>query len=295
VQARPAGWWERRRRWLRRRPDLAAVLGASLVVAVVLLSLLLVQIYRAAKTSSALNQALATARANREEAEAHHHAAERLEGEAERARAEAVRRRAEAGQLLYVANIRAADAAWQSGDMPLFSNLLDRHAATHGNGDVRGFEWYVLNRRRHVSSQGNQPPAGGVIDSHVDLPWLKEPARHVNGQATAAESPDGRWQASAGEDRCILLSDKQTGDLLHTLIGHLGFVNDLTFVGTDRLVSAGSDGTVRVWHVPLGTELCCLRRTPADPCRRLAVSPDGHWLALVLHSGQVEVMNISRP
>lgn len=50
------------------------------------------------------------------------------------------------------------------------------------------------------------------------------------------------------------------GKLLHTLIGHLGQVNNISFSGNDKLVCTGSsDHTVRVWDVATGKQLSVLR------------------------------------
>jgi WD40 repeat protein len=50
------------------------------------------------------------------------------------------------------------------------------------------------------------------------------------------------------------------GKLLHTLVGHLGQVNNISFSGNDKwLASGSSDMTVRVWDVETGKQLSVLK------------------------------------
>ena len=85
------------------------------------------------------------------EADAHHEAMEVAQAEAERLRDEAAADRRLAREALYVADIRLADAARQTGDSMQLAQLLDRQLPGPGEDDVRGFEWFVLNRLCRVT------------------------------------------------------------------------------------------------------------------------------------------------
>ena len=68
-------------------------------------------------------------------------------------------------------------------------------------------------------------------------------------------------------------------------------LSQIVFVGNDRLISAADDGTVRVWHAPLGQFLCTLYFNSDN---RFAVSPNNRDLACRLYLGQVKMLDISR-
>ena len=78
------------------------------------------------------------------------------------------------------------------------------------------------------------------------------------------------------------------------MTGHSGYITQIAFVGNDRLKSAADDGTVRLWHVPLGQFLCTLYSNVDNRCVRFAVSPNGRHLACRLGLGSVRILDISR-
>ena len=73
---------------------------------------------------------------------------------------------------------------------------------------------------------------------------------HRGGIFSLAFSPDGKYLASAGEDRRIRLWDLATSSLLKELRGHTETVYSLVWSGDSSvLASGGLDGTVRMWNV----------------------------------------------
>jgi WD40 repeat protein len=70
-------------------------------------------------------------------------------------------------------------------------------------------------------------------------------------------------------------------------------VNSVAFTPDgERLISASSDGTVKVWSVASGELLKTIEATPAE-VRSLAVSPDGKLVAAGIRYGVIKFWNVA--
>jgi hypothetical protein len=155
ILARPVGRWMKAAKWVRRNPVVASLLAT---VALVLLAGTGVATYFAIQATDRAQEAFHYA------SKAKVSANQARQGEAN-ARAEALRAR----RLLYVAQIRHAQRAWQDGEVDRVLELLaGQEPARTGGVDLRGFEWHYLNRLCHSelsSLLGHRPGVDSVAFS----------------------------------------------------------------------------------------------------------------------------------
>lgn len=111
----------------------------------------------------------------------------------------------------------------------------------------------------------------GTLSHRLEVEWW----------ATAlAFSPVSNAVAVASRQRVILF-DTETGRQTGEFLGHRGEINRIQFSADgERLISASSDNTARVWSVKTGAELRRVR-TPGSPIGDVSISADGRKLATV--------------
>src|SRR5262249_52774451 len=103
-----------------------------------------------------------------------------------------------------------------------------------------------------------------------------------------AVSPDGRWVASGGEDRAVLVWDNLTGARVRALDGHATGVSCVAFSPDGRLLAAGTRGSdskdnplppeLKLYDPESAREVRALGG-PTRELKSLAFSPDGRLLA----------------
>jgi WD40 repeat protein/tRNA A-37 threonylcarbamoyl transferase component Bud32 len=195
----------------------------------------------------------------------------------------------------YVGAIGSARRAWDAAELQRMRELLDAQYPGPEEKDLRGFEWYYLDRinrtnndiltikTQSIAVRGDvKNPEGQLLDP------VRQATEFVQRRGRAY-SPSGSQIVSADGDGTAKVWDAVTGRKLLTLTGHTDAVRGATFSPDGRhLASAGADGTVRVWNVVTGQALLTLRGH-SDQVYNAVYSPDGRRIASAGRDGTVRV------
>lgn len=204
-------------------------------------------------------------------------------------------------RLLYVSTIRLAAKLWREGDLRSVSDTLSRLEPRDDQLDLRGVEWYFLERATRqgvhtLATYGGplyfirlSPDAkrfatagqAGVIRLHDRATGeLRQSIASGQGEVNSvAFSPDGETLASAGDDGSIRLWRTADGTQLDHIAAHDGLTFGVEFTPDSKyLISCGSDNAVHVWE---NGKRKTSYRIHTSRVEAIAVSPDGRWLASV--------------
>jgi WD40 repeat protein/tetratricopeptide (TPR) repeat protein len=277
ILARPVGWWERGKKWAKRRPALAALVAVS---AVALVSLIAGGWWYQKRLHGAVERA----------------AEEKDRAEKARAREKIQRQRAEGQLVRFHVNegLRFLEEGDYAGSLPCFVEALKleqggprarRNHRLRLAGVLRQCPPIIRlwSHKQPVTSAAFSPEGRSLVTASEDGTarlWdvstgkqLTPPLRHATKVLQAAFSPGGRRlvTASAGAAR---LWDTATGKLLWSL-PHRGRVLQASFSRDGRrLVTAGADRTARIWDTKTGKEIAPSLKHRKG-VRKASFSPDG--------------------
>jgi WD40 repeat protein/tetratricopeptide (TPR) repeat protein len=255
IAARPVGWPERSWRWCCRNPV------PAILLAIVVLSLL------GGSGVSAFFAIQASRRADdadRASADATWAAgeADRSAGDAKRETVRSRQQEALARRRLYAARMNLAQQAWKNGQTARVLELLESvRPKSADEEDLRGFEWYYLQRL-----------------CQQDWRTLIEHEGMITGLAF---SPEGRYLASAGQSgQGVKLWSVAAGTIERVLPAVKG-AHYVVFSPDGKYVATTDGTTLGVWEVATG-RLQFARPYPAEEgptyTQAVAYTPDGKLL-----------------
>lgn len=136
----------------------------------------------------------------------------------------------------------------------------DSQFAVTGSKDGTIVKWdletlkkvYTIHSR--PKKQKTTQKAASTLISSVPIKIIDEnrnaKEQHAGGILSVAVSFDGKYLATGGEDRSIIIRELQNGAFVSKLQGHRGGVTGLCFVeGVNNLYSCSLDRTVKIWSM----------------------------------------------
>jgi eukaryotic-like serine/threonine-protein kinase len=247
TRARPVGPLGRTRRWLQRNPASAALAALVLFSATGGIAALAVS-YRAV-----IREREASLQSQRETAEYAEHLRTRL----------------------YAGDIGQAHALWQRGESAACRATLDRYLPKDGEIDQRGWEWHYLNAlHRATPREVARFPSADTVYTEKD----QRPPRGV--AFHSAFSPDGRLVASAWEAGVVYIWEPWTKKIHKQIFAYVGAdANWVAFIGGgSQLVTAGQDGTIKVFDVGTGKRVGEVMKGHKGQVESIAITPDDQRL-----------------
>ena len=280
IVARPASKVERAVKWVRRRPEIAALCALVVIVAVLGIAGIIWN-WRAAITA---REAAITA-----------------SDEAITARDEAIRSEDYARHVAYAADLNLAERDWQDANIAQVRLRLDETRPPGGKSDLRGFEWYYLDaltRLEGRSLTGHSRFVNGVdysrdghhiasaSDDRTIRLWDSDTGRAIRTMnadeyvKAIAFHPSGTRLASVGSARALKLWDVGTGQVIRSSAGHTSDIQGVAFSPDGKILASSSlDGTIKLWDGGDGSLVRTLSDHRADTPSGIAFSPDGKILA----------------
>jgi WD40 repeat protein len=288
IAARPASTRERLVKWVRRHPAVTAFACVSIAAVLVALAASLWH-------SHVLGEALA---------------------DSDRLRREGLARESRLRDLLYVADLRRAKEAWDSGDLPRLAKVLEQQRPADGEADRRGFEWYWLKWCLGTRLGTLKAHDGGLLCAAVSPDdrflvtgdrkgvvkvWDLASRQHVGGLRghtdevqRAVFSPDGHTLATCSKDRTVRLWEVATWTERARLRGHLTTVTSVAFAPDGQLLaSAGRDHRIVLWKLPQGHYVRSWRAHDSV-VHDLAFTPDGGKLVSVQADRVARLWDVAR-
>ncbi len=288
IAARPLGWRDRLRRWVRRNRALAATASVALVV---IAGLLVAGIVGVVFAVGRVRHERDAARREREDAEAGRAREAEL-----RSRAEAAEERARAEASAAGAARASAESARSEAERHLSRALVERAERLLSLGRPQE-AWALSARAVELDDHGDARMAlsrAQAISPRLD--WVS-PSRPRGAIGALAWSDDGSAVAIGSDDKRVYVYDPQSGRLIVALDGHTGPVRAVALARrreTWWLASGGADRDLRIAEIDAAGRVRATRVTRGHTAAvtGLAFASGGAALVSADAAGSVRLLDL---
>lgn len=229
-------------------------------------------------------------------------------------------------RLLYDAELRLAQDAWDHADTGRVRELLTASRGKRGQDDLRGFEWYLLQQfanRDLWHTSGDYPIVAATFSPDEKALCIGESLRGQNGPdeyllklydlesqkdlqsfrvftdaafAQVVFSPDCRHALLSGSDHRVMVLNLNTGKPIAELTGHKDRLSAVALAADGKTLSTGDmTGVIKLWRFEQGRMLPRTLGKQANWPRSIALSPDGSILAVADESLHVRLVDTRGP
>ena len=222
-----------------------------------------------------------------------------------------------ATRLVYAFNINLASERYKTSGLTSVEETLEQAMPEVDKPDLRGFEWYYLNRLCHnyltemqankdsihsiAFSPDGETVAGAGHSGEVHF-WATATGRHLRSVHALSESvvwsiawsPDGKTVVAGCEDKTLYIWNAATLRPIHVLKRHSAAVTSVTYSPNGELIASGSaDRTARIWDAKTGREIRTITGFTLRGVWSVAFSPNGKLLATGGDDGVARLWDIA--
>jgi len=236
-------------------------------------------------------------------------------------RTEAVQQRDLAERTLYLAHMRLAQQAWETGHFSRLTQILEAHLPRPERWDLRGWEWYFLLGQCHgdrvtLPGHGYSLPRGVPVAWNPDgkqLAWITKGGVGIwdvasgqqlctlkTGALSLAWSPDGQRLACVTVNHRVTVWNTATWDEVLTLERERSLLRGLAWSPDSKHLAAPANyrrgdsqhNTVKIWDITTG-EAALWPNGHGDVVQGVAWSPEGKRLASVSDDQSVKIWDVA--
>ena len=143
---------------------------------------------------------------------------------------------------------------------------------------------------RRIEAKKKGQKASTDVGSGMTKPEVVFNVGQTGGLNTICYSPDGKYIASAADDKTIKIREVETGREVRTFAGHEASVANVVYSPDGKYIASGStDFIVKIWEMASGK---CIKTLTEQYYKSICYSPDGKYL-VTYYNGTINIWEIA--